>query len=490
MEQLIFDSPIRAHPSLPAGYRSGAVAAALATLGAYLLTLSPDLTWTNAAYDGPELVIASSTLGIAHPPGYPTYVILGKAFSLLPIGTIAFRYNLFSAIAVTVAVGLCVLIIGLLFPRVRPYVAIAAALLLGFTPLVWSQAIVAEVYGLNLLAVAAFLLAWARLGTSRCAGFLLGLAITTHLTSLLLLPGFLLRIDRHSRTAFLGLIAGLAPLLLLPWLASGNSPVIWGRPSDPAGWWWLVSGRLYGANYQPAFDIDHLTRIMQTIMLGPAGLLWASNRAGADSIAGVVIADRTRPTPAVFGFTAMLYLAFSLYYKTPDAAVLLLPAILLVVIIAAPLLDRLGPAVLIFPVGLGLFAYQTQTRTWSNQPRLAALQLLQSAPDQAILLTPGDRTIFTLLYFQQLEGERPDLHLIDANLFAFDWYRDRIAGQYPELTIPEEDDLGLLLRENSENHTICLAGLVVPPTGYPGLKTAGTDVSGSPPYLRCIEDLP
>lgn len=459
-------------------------------LGAYLLTIAPDLTWGNAAYDGPELVTASATLGIAHPPGYPTYVILGKAFSLLPMGTVAFRYNLFSAVTTATSVGLCVLIIGLLYPRVRPSVALTAALLFGFTPLVWSQAIVTEVYGLNLLALAAFLLAWAWLGASRRTGFLLGLAITTHLTSLFLLPGFITGAGRRSWTALPGLVAGLLPLLLLPWLASGNSPVIWGRPTDLAGWWWLISGKLYGANYQPALDINHLTRILQALMFGPAVLLWASKPAGIGPIAGVANADRTRPTPVVLGFTALLYLAFALFYKTPDAAVLLLPAILLIAIIAAPLLDRMGPAVLILPVGLGLFAYRTQTWQQADQPRMLAGQLLQSAPERAILLTPGDRTIFTLLYFQQIEGERLDLRLIDANLFAFDWYRDRIALQYPDLSIPETDDLGLLQNMNSGGHPFCLAGFAAPATEHPALMGAGFNTSSSSPYLNCIEDLP
>ena len=59
-----------------------AFASGIIALGLYLLTIAPDLTWANASLDGVELVTASATLGIPHPPGYPTYVILGKAFSL------------------------------------------------------------------------------------------------------------------------------------------------------------------------------------------------------------------------------------------------------------------------------------------------------------------------------------------------------------------------------------------------------------------------
>src|SRR5690606_37755221 len=144
-------------------------------LGVYLLTIAPHLTWANGALDGVELVVASSTLGISHPPGYPTYIILGKLFSTIPLGAHAFRYNLFSAVSMAVAVGLTTLTIGTLYPRVRPSAALATVLLFAFTPLVWSQAIVTEVYALNVLMVATFLLAWSRSGASFRSGLFLGL---------------------------------------------------------------------------------------------------------------------------------------------------------------------------------------------------------------------------------------------------------------------------------------------------------------------------
>ena len=82
----------------------GGVAGSLALL-IYLLTLAPDLTLSNFGSDGGELITAAVTLGIPHPPGYPTYVLMGKLFSLLPVGTIAWRFNFFSAVAAATAAG-------------------------------------------------------------------------------------------------------------------------------------------------------------------------------------------------------------------------------------------------------------------------------------------------------------------------------------------------------------------------------------------------
>ena len=69
------------------------VTAGLAML-VYLFTIAPDLTWANYGGDGGELITASVTLGIPHPPGYPLYLLAGKIASYLPVGTIAYRYNL------------------------------------------------------------------------------------------------------------------------------------------------------------------------------------------------------------------------------------------------------------------------------------------------------------------------------------------------------------------------------------------------------------
>ncbi|HID51919.1 MAG TPA: DUF2723 domain-containing protein, partial [Anaerolineae bacterium] len=72
-------------------------------LAVYWLTLAPDLTAAHWGGDGGELITAAVTLGVPHPPGYPTYVLLGKLFGFLPVGSVAYRFNLFSAVAVALA---------------------------------------------------------------------------------------------------------------------------------------------------------------------------------------------------------------------------------------------------------------------------------------------------------------------------------------------------------------------------------------------------
>ncbi len=430
----------------------------------YGLTLAPDLSWANAAIDGGELITASATLGIPHPPGYPTYVVLGKLFSLLPWGTVAFRYNLFSAVCIAAAAGLLVPVIRAVYPKVRPKAAVSTALLFAFAPLVWSQALVAEVYGLNLLLLAVFLLLWSRRGPSLAAGLALGLAITAHLTSLFFLPALLITSGRQAWRPLAGVLLGLTPLLLLPLLALGDSPTVWGRPAELAGWWQLVSGRLYAANFQPAGALEQLPRLLSAIAFGPALL------AGTARPSSTAAVPSDRPAGRWLAATALLYVAFALFYATPDAGVLLLPALLLLAVLIAPALNRLSWAALLLPLALLLVGLPARDLSDQAGPRAAAESLLREAPADALLLTPGDRTIFTLWYFQHVEGVRPDLRLVDENLFAFDWYRARLREGYPDIFVPVGDDLNALRAANNSMRPVCAATLAAggaTPVGSP-----------------------
>ena len=59
----------------------------------YLSTLAP----TVAFWDCGEFITTSYRFGVPHPPGAPLYTLLGRLFSMLPFGEIAFRVNLLSA---------------------------------------------------------------------------------------------------------------------------------------------------------------------------------------------------------------------------------------------------------------------------------------------------------------------------------------------------------------------------------------------------------
>ena len=72
----------------------------------YLRTLAPGLTWANGGSDGGDLITAAATGGVAHPTGYPLYLLLARLFQWAPLGTLAFRTNLMSALAMSLAAAL------------------------------------------------------------------------------------------------------------------------------------------------------------------------------------------------------------------------------------------------------------------------------------------------------------------------------------------------------------------------------------------------
>ncbi|MDY6875245.1 MAG: DUF2723 domain-containing protein [Chloroflexota bacterium] len=74
----------------------------LAFLALYTTTLLPDVLPADAG----EFQLVAATAGVAHPPGYPLYTMLGWLFAHLPLGpNPAWRVNFFSAVtgAATVA---------------------------------------------------------------------------------------------------------------------------------------------------------------------------------------------------------------------------------------------------------------------------------------------------------------------------------------------------------------------------------------------------
>lgn len=429
---------------------------AVLTLLLYWLTMPRDLTWQAFSGDGGELITAAVTLGVPHPPGYPTYVLLGKLISFLPIEPVAYRFHLFSALCTAGAAGLITATVLKLSSESAksssPLLASVPGLLFAFSPLVWQQAVVAEVYSLNLLMVAAFL--WALLGeqNSLFIGYLLGLSFTTHLTSLFLIPLALLYTPGKAWGKLaIGASVGAAPFLLLPLLARQGSPVVWGDPTTLAGWWWLVSGKIYQPNQFALPLTEFWLRLrswlpefaLQLGILGWVALGWY----GRSSL-------RQKKWLALMG-TAVFYLIYAFFYNTQDAIVLTLPAWLIFSFCLIPLLPKANRWAVILPGIAILLHLSSQVGVNIHNVRAQANNILESVPFGAIVLTSGDPDIFSLWYFHHVEEVREDIILVDERLFAFDWYRDNLIRQQPNLHNLEEDNLPLFKTTNAAQHAIC-----------------------------------
>ncbi|MEW6104354.1 MAG: DUF2723 domain-containing protein [bacterium] len=120
--------------------------------GVYLHTLTPSV----GLHDSGELITVAYTLGIAHPPGYPLYTLLGKLWTtIIPIGSIAFRMNMQSALFASLAVMMTYFITLKVSGRAeerkngRIISSVVASLILAFSATFWEQAVIAEKYTLN-----------------------------------------------------------------------------------------------------------------------------------------------------------------------------------------------------------------------------------------------------------------------------------------------------------------------------------------------------
>ena len=439
------------------------VAAGLIAGVVYLSTLSQDLTWANFGSDGGELVTASVTLGVPHPPGYPTYVLVGKLFSLLPFGgTLAYRYNLFSAVAMSFAVGLLTATSGRMINLRNPseskkkLSAMIIGLTYAFIPLVWSQSVIAEVYALNLAVLATllwFLLAPVERQRPLVIGFLLGLAATTHLTSLILLPAIFLLVRKFSWKRFLsGFLLGLSPFLALLLLGSGSSPIIWGDPTDLSGLWWLVSAELYQPNIRHSvlsfFDSGQSQIAAILILTFTVGIWWRKSRPIHNDSAEKLYEP-------VLIITAGCFFVFASFYQTNDANVMALPGVLLLLLAMSRLIQEIGPVTLILPMMLLGLNLSTGAKIDDTSPRLIGESIINSAPSEAILISGNEQELFALWYLQHAEGQREDLITISSDIFQFDWFRQRLQERHPSLRKLQFDDINAFISENNRLRPIC-----------------------------------
>ena len=235
-----------------------ALALFTASLILYVTTLAPSLCQGDAG----EFQTIPYLLGIAHPTGYPLYTMAGKLFSLLPLGSVAWRLNLFSAVLGATTVALVYLLVRQITLDEHGVTRVPALLTAGLfttSTAFWQHATFANVRvptaffaTLTLL----LLLCWARTRNSRwliAFAAACGFSLTHHNSLLLALPPYALfvlvtepRILRQPKWLLALLVAFLLPLLTylyLPLRASAHPPFDPGNLNTLDGFLELVLAR-------------------------------------------------------------------------------------------------------------------------------------------------------------------------------------------------------------------------------------------------------
>lgn len=419
---------------------------ALLSLVLYVRTLAPTVMYYDPSglYDSVMLQVQAYLLDIPNPTGYPLYVMLAKLFTYLPFGDVGYRVNLASAVFGAGAVFLLYLLGHRLTGRVAP--AAGAALLFGVSRTFWSQAVITEVYTLNALFICLVLLVlfvWRQTRRDRyllLAAFLMGLSLSHHMTSGLLLPAAAIFVGLTDARKLIqwrlilrgaGLfLLGLTPYLYLPLRARMNPPL---NESDPSTWqnfWILVSGSRFEERMF-AYGLDEIPGRLKLF----GGLLANQFHPAflAVAVLGVLyLLARDRASLVTFSFLGLGWFVYAIEYNIIDFYIYFIPVYLVISIfvsagfwavvdvvdIAAQslrpgwhmaVLAIFSVAIILSPIyGLGA-TYKAVNRSGDYTGRDTIEAVVDGTRKNSTVLHNGS----ALWYMTLVEQRRTDLRLVD-----------------------------------------------------------------------------
>lgn len=464
---------------------------AVASFTLYLFTLAPDVL----PADSGELQVVAAQLGVAHPPGFPLYVMAAHLFThLLPFASPAYAVNLFSAVtgALTVA---AVYLTGVTLTGKRP-AGIVAAVALATATTFWSQATTANVRSLTGLFAALIILALLRFQRAVerddrasadrrlvVAAVFMGLGVTHHVSLLFLVAvglafvalvePALLRSPRRWIRPVLAASLGLLPLVYFPLRAAAG---VRGTSPDLATWSGFLEhvlatgfrGDLF--YYLAPTDLWQRLRIVGNVLsfqFAPWLLIGMS--AGF-----LLLMRRNRAAALLLGGAFLIFALVAATYRAPQTVEYLIPGYIALAVLLAPVaawlvkegarfgrsagrLGVLGVALVFvgaavqFPNHLSASGREHE----AGSARAYAGRLLADAPAASVILAHWHWAT-PLWYLQEVEGARPDVIVRyvfpEGEPYEATWERrtrQEIAAGHPTITtwVPAAVPTGLPVPE-------------------------------------------
>lgn len=457
----------------------------------YFLGVSPSIF----GGDSGDIILAAYFGGVAHPSGYPLNSIIGWFFTHLPIGmSVAYRANLMMAVFESLIVGLAFLTIYKLTKN--GFVALAASLVLAFTPLFWLYAHVAEVFQLNLLLVAVsvyFLIAWRQADKNKRNIRLLylslvfwGLAVFHHQTSILLAPAYFLLIYKTDKKIFakfkslLKLLAfflvGFFPYIYVPFAAFAKTPINWTDASNLGNLIRLITRADYGSfiaskSFVGARAMERVLQVLSYfgfvksdftlfgILLMILGAVYLLRREKvlfwflflAAFFSGpffLAYASFALTGSFLFGiwerFLLLSYFFLAIFLSFGIKAVFefvvdkFLKKIRFQSIRRGVLILIFGFSFLAFPLTLLLINYPKTDLSGFKLGDWLGHDVLVSSKPNSLIFVFDDTLAFNTQYIFYTSGEFADRMLIVGGQMRHLDYRQQIARQYPNLNLPED----------------------------------------------------
>ena len=461
---------------------------------------------TTSIYGGDsgELVSAAYTWGIAHPPGYPLYILIAALLShTVPIFTVAWRVGLVSSIPMAFSVYFLWKIVFRITQNIPS--ATISSLLYGLLYPVWLYAMVPEVFGLYALFSAVYIytaIVWVesrRTGVLYALAFLSGLAMTHHHLMVLAIVAVLYTIYRFDKNTliiirkqilrFTGLfILGFLPYLYAP-IASAFHPLFdWEHAATLEGFIRLITRSSYGTFRASGFTTGGIfhgiadsatfvqyiygdfTLVGIVFVLAGVYFLWRKEKqllvllvgyllllfvyifyAGFPVVSGFLIGTLER-------FFIIPYQVITIYFGLGVAFLLnsfsstqrrfrvFLSVGLVVALCTLPYTQWKKNHM---PLGL---------LTHDQTMEYLAADVFTSIPEGAVYGASGDTTNSSMDYAYFVKHLRPDIIFVNYALLSSSNYRTQLKIRYPSLRIPEwkpkmtiKDYLPIFFLENSKH---------------------------------------
>jgi tetratricopeptide (TPR) repeat protein len=445
---------------------SAAVGAAVGITA--LVCRAPGVLYADAG----ELLTAVARNGVAHPPGFPLYLLLGGLWSDLAraLGARpASALNAFSAVCDGLAAALVTAGASALLARVRIaldetarlLLAAAAGLLAGFGPTLFDFSLGIEVYAIHSVFLAGAFAASIAAGGEEdarrrtrltlLAGLFAGGGLAVHhATMVVAMPGLAVllwgaeaRAARVRRIVLfsVALVPGLLTYALLPLRARRWPLLDWGNPSNLYRFWVHISARDYQVNIGSSIPtiLGHADRFLAAyreeltlaglaLALVGLALSWKRGRAASIGLLVVVLGD----------------IAFAVRYEiAEDQAAYYIPTFLATALLAvlgvAALLERKpawsrwgAPAALALAAALSAVHVNDRSRAKDARAPETAANFLASLPPNAVALTPEWNAYSPVLASLDVEGQRPDVLILDVLLCRRGWYLDSFERRHPD----------------------------------------------------------
>jgi hypothetical protein len=455
------------------GPRPAMLAAGVPT-AVYLATSAPSAHWLDSG----TFVAQAADLGIAHPPGHPLAGLVHGAAMLLPIGPVAFRVALVSALCA----GLATLFfyhaarstyITVTGPEIATPLAIGSTWWLAGAFGFWFQAVRPEVYALQAALLAFVISQLIRFeeewpppkGRLLVAGaFVFGLALANHhLLALLLLPAAAATLGRWVRErGFRGLglaatagLAGVLTYVYLPLRAGSDAALRLGHPDSPSRFYWTVSAEAFQKN-QGAGVPQPLGERFADVLVQLADSLHVALLVCA--LIGLYILLRltkTRRVGVIWALILVIFLSARAWLgfvrNNPDALGYLIPAMMALVVMAGAFAAtivqmivgarRQAPKWLVAIVvllslgGAGQFVRHAERASLAgfNDADLFDDLIRRDLPDRAIIIAHSPQTIFRYWGGEAEERLRPDVTLVPVPLLPYPGMVDDLVTEEPEL---------------------------------------------------------